>query len=87
MANKDPNDLARTAKASASSSTATDGPENAINGLIRPMDDDMEMWIKIEQNWFNQQTMLQWITGFERQKTVNSGYLRKLGIKTRRRVR
>ncbi|MGC6455159.1 MAG: FAD-dependent oxidoreductase [Coraliomargaritaceae bacterium] len=46
LRNEDPNDLARTAAISASSSISEDeGPGNAINGLTRPLDDDWEMWM------------------------------------------
>ena len=80
LRNEDPNDLARTAKVSASSSLPDDGPENAINGLTRPMDDDMEMWIgKVPNNmWISdpEQAMPQWLElDFGKQHKVNAVYL------------
>ncbi len=80
VTNKDPNDVARTAKAFASSSTEKDGPENAINGLVRPMDSDMEMVIGSVPNnmWISNpnQALPQWIAlDLRGEKTVNSIYL------------
>ena len=81
LRNEDPKDLARKAKVSASSSQSDkDGPQNAINGLTRPLDDDMEMWIgKVPNNmWISDPTkaMPQWLmVDFGEKKKLNSVYL------------
>ncbi|MEM0965804.1 MAG: FAD-dependent oxidoreductase [Verrucomicrobiota bacterium] len=83
MANTDPNDLARTASISASSSMSeADGPENAIDGFIRPMNDEMLMYIGNEHvpdnMWKSDpsQAMPQWLElDFGEKKAVNSVYL------------
>ncbi|QDT67800.1 hypothetical protein MalM25_07040 [Planctomycetes bacterium MalM25] len=81
LRNEDPGDLARTAQVSASSSrTPEDGPHNAINGLTRPLDDNMEMWIgKVPNNmWISdpEQAMPQWLEfDLGAEKTFDSAYL------------
>lgn len=83
MVNEDPGDLARTAKITASSSTSEkEGPQNAVNGIVRPLDDSMEMWVdnpKVPSNkWVSdpQKPMPQWLElNFDETKTVNSVYL------------
>lgn len=83
LGNEDPNDHARTAKVSASSSrSAAEGPHNAINGLTRPLDDNMEMWVgnaEVPQNmWVSDpaQAMPQWLeVDLGSKQTINSVYL------------
>jgi len=81
LENTDPGDLARTASISASSSMSeADGPQNAINGLIRPMDDDVLMYVgKVPDNMWKsdpEQAMPQWLElDFGEKKAVNSVYL------------
>lgn len=81
LRNEDPDDLARTAQISASSSKSDkDGPQNAINGLTRPLDDDMEMWIgNVPDNmWISdpEQKMPQWLMlDFGSSKKIDSIYL------------
>lgn len=81
VVNEDSADLARSATVSASSSKSEqDGPQNAINGLTRPVDDDWEMWIGKAPNnmWISDPNaaLPQWLqVDFGEQKTVNSVYL------------
>nr|MBX2823451.1 FAD-dependent oxidoreductase [Gammaproteobacteria bacterium] len=81
MENKDPGDLARTAKISASSARSdADDAHNAINGLIRPMDEDMLFWIgKVPDNmWISdpEQALPQSLElDFGKKKKVNTVYL------------
>ncbi len=81
LRNEDINDLALSASVKASSSKSTaDGPYNVINGLTRPLDDDMKMWIgKVPNNmWISDpsEKLPQWIMlELHKQKTVNSVYL------------
>ncbi|MGC6423426.1 MAG: FAD-dependent oxidoreductase [Lentimonas sp.] len=83
LTNEDPNDLARTAAVSASSSQSEEhGPHNAINGLTRPLDDNMEMWNDNKDVPYNrwisdpEQAMPQWLeVDFGEEKSVNSVYL------------
>jgi hypothetical protein len=81
LGNEDPGDFARTASVTASSSmSANDGPENAINGIVRPLDDNMEMWIgKVPNNmWISDpdQSLPQWLElDLGEAKSFNSIYL------------
>ncbi|MGJ8640567.1 MAG: FAD-dependent oxidoreductase [Opitutaceae bacterium] len=81
MENTDPDDLARSATVTASSSLSeSDGPHNAINGLIRPMDEKMLFWIGSVPNnmWISdpEQSLPQWCeVDFGEKKAVNSVYL------------
>ncbi len=81
LRNEDPKDLALMANVSASSSkTPQDNAFRVINGLTRPIDDDMEMWLdKVPQNmWISdpEQSMPQWVElDFGREVEINSVYL------------
>ena len=81
VSNEDRGDLARTSKASASSSKSSeDGPQNAINGRTRPLNDNMEMRIgKVPNNmWISDPDamMPQWLeVDFGEIRTFNSVYL------------
>ncbi len=81
LRNEYPGDWARTASVSASSSISEkDGPQNAINGLTRPLDDNMEMHIgKVPNNmWISdpKQPMPQWLElDFGEKRKLNSVYL------------
>ena len=81
LRNEDPHDLALAAGVEASSSRSQeDDAYNVINGLTRPLDDDMEMWIgKAPSNmWISDpgQAMPQWIDlDFGKTKAVNAVYL------------
>lgn len=81
LRNEDPKDLALMAGVSVSSSRSVqDGAYNVINGLTRPLDDDMEMWIgKVPDNmWISdpKQELPQWVElDFGEPKTVNTVYL------------
>ncbi len=80
MKNTDPNDVARTAKATASSFIKTGVPEFVNNGRTRPLDDNMRMWKgKVPENmWISNpnEAMPQWIAlDLKGEKTVNSVYL------------
>ena len=81
LRNEDPDDLALLATVSASSQASRlDGPENVINGLTRPLDENQEMWIgRVPNNmWISDPTaeMPQWVAlDFGRAETVNAVYL------------
>ncbi|MDZ8118436.1 FAD-dependent oxidoreductase [Pontiella agarivorans] len=81
LRNEDPDDLALMANVKASShKSLEDGVQNVINGLTRPMDENMEMWIgKVPNNmWISdpKQAMPQWVElDFGGKKKVNSVYL------------
>ena len=81
LRNEDPDDLALLATVSASShASRLDGPENVINGLTRPLDENQEMWIgRVPNNmWISDPTaeMPQWVAlDFGRAETVNAVYL------------
>ncbi len=77
LRNEDPDDLALMAGVTASSSTSIiDGPNNVINGLVRPMNDSMSEWfIRAPKNmWISDpnQPMPQWIElDFGRAKKIS----------------
>jgi len=72
MKNEDENDLARKAKIYASSSQGTGyEPENVINGVSRPLGEDMNMWASDSQNELPQKLEIE----FEKPSVINSVYL------------
>lgn len=93
LRNEDSQDFARTAKVTASSSQSTkEGPQNAINGLTRPLDENMEMWIgKVPGNmWISDpnEQMPQWLElDLGENRKLNSVYLTfDTNLKTKRYV-
>ncbi|MEM9413194.1 MAG: FAD-dependent oxidoreductase, partial [Planctomycetota bacterium] len=81
LRNEDPGDLARGSQVAASSNKSqAEDAGNVINGLTRPLDDDMEMWIgKVPSNmWVSDPTVAlpQWLDfDFGEKVDLNSVYL------------
>ncbi len=81
LRNEDPADLALSAGVKASSNKSlSHNAYSVINGLTRPIDDNMEMWLsKVPPNmWASDpgQAMPQWVElDFGKERTVNAVYL------------